>query len=97
MKLRIVNSMDRPCPRLVAEERADGLLYYIHPDIRDNKSYHGMSAAEATPLEHFGFEVEVHPGFILCVQVRKSTATYPSGASREWQGNSYFTIDLPTV
>ena len=92
MKLYIVNRVDRPDARHVARERG-GKLYYVHPDLRNVKTYHGMSMQDATPLEDFGVLYAVRNGKITAEQLTFSGATYSDGKPRQWQGEKFFTIE----
>lgn len=91
----IVNGFDRPCERLIAERRADGLLYYVHPELRDQKSYHGMSAEEAVPVADFGIQLSIEDGILQGIQTCDSRAIYPDGRARRWQGSSRFRVPFP--
>ena len=89
-KLYIVNDIDRPHERLIAEER-EGLLYYIHPDLRDEWASQPMSMADATPLSDFGLRTESLPGYLVGILFpKRATATYPDGRLRKWQGSNIF-------
>lgn len=93
----IVNGFDRPCERLIAERRADGLLYYVHPELRDQKSYHGMSAEESVPVADFGIQLSIEDGMLHGIQIYDSRAIYPDGRGRRWQGSSRFRVPLPNA
>lgn len=93
-RLFIVNSFDRPDPRHVAEMRADGKLYYIHPELKDEKKFHGMSPDHATPLEDFGIKVEFIGNCLEGSKTEKSKAKYSNGTPREWQGQTKFSIPI---
>jgi hypothetical protein len=92
---RIVNTFDKPCERLIAELREDGLLYYIHPDMLPEWESMGLSANESTSLEAFGLEVEVSEGNLIGRLTGPSTAQYKDGRPRRWQGSSEFIFMLP--
>ena len=92
----IVNRYDRPSEEHVAERRADGKFYYVHPSLRRDKRYHGMTPDDPTPLEAFGMLVDVKAGILavaMCGDL-PHTATYPDGRKRHWQGRPVFTIRL---
>lgn len=95
----IVNETDKPCRRLVAEKREDGLLYYIF----ESSSFlhaHPMSADRATPLEDFGFVVYYNDEekYYQFEKVNRETAQYPDGAKRSWQdSNCLFQYHLPKI
>lgn len=86
----IVNCVDRPCERHIAEMRADGLLYYIHPDLANAEHYAGMGNRGATPLGEFGVTFQITGGKFIGEKVTESTATYPDGKPRDWQGMNQF-------
>lgn len=90
----IVNAFDRPCERLIAQLK-DGKLYYIHPELVDNKSYHGMSTVDAVPVEDFGIQLRIENGTLHGIHIFDSRAIYPDGRGRRWQGSSQFSVRLP--
>lgn len=92
---RIVNTFDRPCERMIAELRQDGLLYYVHPLMLPKWESMGISAAESTPLEAFGLVVEVSEGILTGKLSRPSWAIYGDGKPRRWQGSPEFSFKLP--
>lgn len=94
-KYFIVNDFDKPCERFVAEKRADGKYYYVHPDLCDIKVYHGMTPDDPTPLDDFGIEWTVDDGQLFGTLTRKPTATYHDGRTRYWQDQSSFHFKLP--
>jgi hypothetical protein len=93
MDFYIVNEIDRPCEQHIAEMRGDGKFYYIHPELRDVKSYHGMTPSKPVKLSDFGIEVDITGGLFHGIQSGKSIAQYPeSGKTRHWQGLSRFSF-----
>lgn len=97
MKLFIVNDADKPCERLIAEER-EGALYYIHPDMQKEWSNRAMSIHEAAPLEHFGIKTSLVDGWIVGILFpKRASAHYPDGKPRNWQGNRVFRFLYPEV
>lgn len=90
----IVNTFDRPYPNHVAQCR-DGKLYYIHPELRDNKLYKGMDAGEATRVANFGVVLrQTEQGLHGSLEF-PSTATYSDGRPRQWQGPKEWFIEFP--
>jgi hypothetical protein len=89
----IVNSFDRPCEGMIAFEQPDGRLAYAGwlPRLRE---YDGMDASHATPLEDFGLDIDIQNGWLVGRVVRKSTALYPDGSPRPWQGSEKFSVLL---
>lgn len=90
-QLFIVNQADRPCERLIAEER-EGSLFYIHPEMQKEWSDKPMSLQEATPLEHFGILTSVVDGKLYGQFLCPATATYPDDGPRRWQGSLKFSF-----
>ena len=93
MNFFIVNDTDRPQPSLVAYEREDGKLNYLD---RTKKSYDGMDKSRATPLEKFGIDwAPAEENAISFCKNRPSAAAYYSGELRQWQGEAYFSHEMP--
>lgn len=92
----IVNRYDRPSEEHIAERRADGKFYYIHPHLRDQKQFHGMTPSDPTPLEAFGLLVDVKAGIFVGALSNElpHTATYGDGRKRHWQGRGTFSFDI---
>lgn len=86
----IVNHFDRPGPRLIAEKREDGKLYYVHPELRHKKQHWGMTSHDATPVEDFGITLVIDGHLLRGAQNRDSVATYPDGGKRQWEGAGVF-------
>lgn len=86
----IVNQTDKPCERLITEER-DGSLFYIHPEMREEWKDQPMSMSDATPLSDFGIQTKQGDGWLVGVCFpNRCTATYPDGKPRKWQGSRIF-------
>ena len=92
----IVNDTDRPCERHLAERGTDGKFYYVHPTLRDEKAYHGMTPADPTPVEAFGLRVDVKEGKLMGMMDAsvERCATYQDGRPRRWQGSREFSFTL---
>ena len=88
----IVNDFDRPWEELITERRSDGLLYYIHPRLRNKREYHGMNPTNPTPLKDFGITVEVEDGQFKGQYTHSPSATYRDGKLRRWQGSTHFSF-----
>ena len=87
----IVNDIDRPEPRLIAQE-LDGALWYLNPEIRN--LFPAMSTRHATRVKDFGIDLAIADGCLVGELVRESTATYPDGKPRRWQGAITFRIPI---
>jgi hypothetical protein len=84
----IVNDFDRPCPRLIAYMCDDGNLRYVNRDVRQRCGSQGISSDNIC-LSMFGFRL--NNGHFT--QVEESSATYPDGHPRPWQGLTQFSIE----
>lgn len=89
LPLFVVNTFDRPDQRHITIRKADGLLYYLHPELEQWK---GMSVTTATPLEDFGVACHVELGILHGIAGGESTATYTDGRPRKWQGAERFSF-----
>ena len=89
----IVNAVDRPCEDMIAFKREDGKLCYASSEPR-LRGYDGMDASRATPLGDFGLDVDIRNGRLIGRVVRGSTASYPNGSTRPWQGSREFVVLL---
>ena len=61
------------------------------------KAYDGMNPSRPTPIEDFGFDVEISGVEAVFSRVRPSIATYEDGKPRQWQDRVYpsqFTLPL---
>jgi len=96
-ELFIVNVYDRPSEGFIAERRADGKFYYVHPDLRREKRYWGMEPENPTPLKRFGIEVEIKEGKLNGKKVAKSGAEYTDGRRRLWQGSPVFSFSFARI
>ena len=90
----IVNDFDRPDEERIAQRRADGKFYYIHPTLREVKRYWGMTPANPTPLESFGISIALIDGKFRGCHDTESTATYRDGRHRRWQGEHLFSFSF---
>lgn len=90
MKFIIVNDVDRPDERHVAQV-LDGKAYYIHPDL---KHWHALDIHNGTDLKAFGFSFQYNSNDITFVKTKKETATYANGKLRLWQGSPTFSYKL---
>jgi hypothetical protein len=91
----IVNSFDAPIPRLIAEKVGDQ-LFYIHPELREKWKNQGLTLhSEATPIENFGIHFAIKDGMFHGQFLSESTATYPDGRRRVWQGDPNFFFRYP--
>jgi hypothetical protein len=89
----IVNLFDRPDERHITEKRQDGLFYYIHPSLRDEKRYWKMNPLNPTPVGDFGISITIENGMIRGSLTSPSVAKYGDGRPRKWQGADDFTFD----
>ena len=89
----IVNTVDRPCEDMIAFKREDGKLCYASSEPR-LRGYDGMDASRATPLGDFGLDIDIRNGRLVGRVVRGSTARYPDGLPRPWQGSNEFDVPL---
>lgn len=93
--LFVVNVYDRPSEKFIAEKRADGKFYYVHPDLMNDRYYWGMTPENPTPLEQFGIATEIREGQLHGWKVKHSEAIYTDGRRRLWQGEPEFSFPLP--
>ena len=92
----IVNDFDRPEVETIAEKREDGKFYYIHPKLKEEKMYWGMTPHNAaTPLEDFGIQVKLKNGVFEGEMTKylPGKACYGDGKPRKWQGTQYFQFE----
>jgi|GEM_PF-4634694 len=90
----IVNVYDRPSAEHIAERRADGKFYYVHPALRNEKQYRGMTPEKPTPLEDFGIRFLIEGGRFHGKRIDPSRATYNDGRLRNWQGDAEFSFSI---
>ena len=90
----IVNEVDRPREDLIAFKQPDGRLAYAVADIPRLRGCDGMDAGRATPLGDFGLDIDIRNGRLIGRVVRGSTARYPDGLPRPWQGSREFDVPL---
>ncbi len=88
----IVNDVDRPDDRHVAQFVKDDELEYLHPDLRDWGRL-DLEESHAT-LDEFGFNVVIKEGEATFKKVRESIARYRDGKKRNWQGEYNFTLHV---
>lgn len=93
----IVNDFDRPDEERIAGKGVDGKFYYIHPVLQMVKTYWGMTPENPTPLELFGISIAVIGGEFRGCCNNESTATYPDGSPRRWQGQSLFSFPFKNI
>lgn len=89
-KYFIINTIDRPYEKLVAQKIGDK-FYYLD---RSLKSYDGMQPCNPTPLEVFGFNILEDGAQVTFEKIKDSIAQYEDGKIRPWQGSSYFTLNI---
>jgi hypothetical protein len=90
----IVNVHDRPSAKHIAERRADGKFYYVHPALRNEKRYWGMNPEKPTPLEDFGIRWLIEEGRFHGKRIDPSRATYYDGRLRKWQDDDEFSFSF---
>ena len=90
----IVSDYDAPNSHTIAERRADGKFYYIHPTLANEKEYHGMTPSNPTPLEDFGIRWLIEDGQFKGALLDVSRAKYSDGKARKWQGMKKFSFSL---
>lgn len=80
MKYAILNTIDRPCARLVVEI-INGKAYYMARAVETGlKDYDGMSVREdTTSMEDFGFHIEERGDYVIFQHVWQSEAKYRDG------------------
>ena len=98
MRFVIVNTMDSPSRRNVAEKRRDGSYAYMaRGEDKYLRRFDGMTPRRPTPVEDFGFDVEIVGSSAHFTKVRESVATYEDGKLRHWQDYRWvdsFTLPL---
>ena len=85
----IINDCDAPRPEMVCQWVAG--VGYCYLDRRGTKPDHdGMTGAEATPVEAFGFVWAENPDGTVSFyrSERPATATYRDGVPRRWQSRA---------
>lgn len=92
MKYIIVNTFDKPCPKLLAEVVNNKAYYMSRATIPNMKNFDGMEIVDGTPIEDFGFEIVETPISVHFKQTRPSTAKYDNNTIRQWQGETSFTL-----
>ena len=86
-KYIILDDVDRPYRWNVCRLLRSGKYAYIQPHSwaawAKKKRFSGE---RGVPMEAFGFEVIEQGKSVTFTMVRESTATYPDGSRRNWQG-----------
>ena len=88
----VVNTYDRPSEEHIAQKRADGKFYYVHPRLKNVKLYWGMTPENPTPIEAFGLRIALMDGMLYGATDPRlpKTAAYSDGRPRKWQGAKSF-------
>ena len=92
--LVIINTWDKPHPKLLMMKNTKGNFIYINNDIRSRNTNEFEALPETASLKDFGFEAKFNED-LCCVeyiQTQGSIATYAEGKEREWQGPTKFTF-----
>ncbi len=83
----IINELDKPCTRLIAQvERIDAekvIARYVTNGTR--MTHCSAHISEVTPVWKFGVMFEIKGGYISAGQITPSKATYRDGKPRNWQ------------
>lgn len=90
-KYFILNDIDRPYPRLVAQKIGDR-LYYMNKELFPLYKQ-GFEGKEATPVEYFGFKITEVGNRVHFTKTQPSLATYRDKRPREWQGPTEFILE----
>lgn len=85
-RFAIVNEIDRPYPRLVAE-KVNGKYYYMNRATDKYLKSYEMQPDNPTNIKDFGFEITDNGDTVIFTKVRPSIATYYDGRIREWNGD----------
>lgn len=96
----VVNTYDRPSEEHIAQKRADGKFYYVHPRLKNVKQYWGMTPENPTPIEAFGIRIALMDGMLYGAtdpSARSVTASYSDGSPRKWQGAKSFEFRFQNV
>lgn len=95
-RFAIVNTVDGPCRKLVAEwvDRV-GYCYMARTEYPYLKKFDGMRPERPTSIEDFGFAVLIRGNEATFTLALESVATYEDGLPRQWQRpRSTFTLPL---
>ena len=92
--LVIINTWDKPHPKLLMIENPNGKFVYINTDVRSRNTNEFDKLPETASLKDFGFEAQYNEdkGEVEYIQTQGSVATYEDGREREWQGPTKFTF-----
>lgn len=92
----ILNNIDKPEPRHVAQSISKTELVYIHEELRNWESRYGAFnfREETTNMQDFGFDIEIIDDMAVFVKVKSSEAKYTDGGNRHWQGEYNFVLRL---
>ena len=92
--LVIINTWDKPHPKLLMIENPNGKFVYINNDIRSRHTNEFDKLPGTASLKDFGFEVKFNEEKWCAeyTQTQGSVATYADGKEREWQGPTKFTF-----
>jgi hypothetical protein len=97
-RFAIVNTADAPQRRMVCEWIPDiGYCYMMRQQEPHLKDFDGMRPARPTPIESFGFAVEIAGDEAIFTRTNDSSATYEDGKLRPWQDRywkSQFSLPL---
>ncbi len=86
--LVIINDVDRPCESLICVVTHATPTRVIAHYLSDNRECRSTKPETVTPILKFGLlAVKDNDGKIWLDKVCPSTATYPDGALRHWQGD----------
>jgi hypothetical protein len=99
LRFVIINDIDAPCRRLVAEY-IEGVGYcYMNRKDKHLRKFDGMHPRRPTDITDFGFDVDISNGKAVFKRVRESIATYPDGQNRKWQSSEKFgdSFEYPLV
>lgn len=82
----IINETDAPCTRNLAEWiEGVGYCYMYRAVDKYMKEFDGMTPTSPTPIEKFGFNVEIWNNFAVFTRIAESLASYSDGVNRKWQ------------
>lgn len=96
----IVNDIDKPCPRLVAQViDLKNNMEYLHPELNhwDKGDQPFPLSKFSTNLKDFGLDIVVSGTTAVFKQIRESVATYKDGRPRQWQGDTEFTLETKPI
>jgi hypothetical protein len=92
-KYFIVNEIDRPDDKHVAQLVNEKLYYMSRETNPEMKEFDGMETDQATPIEDFGFAVAEQGLLVYFIQdISLCHAKYSDGTNRTWQGIDQFAL-----